>query len=520
MFMNNFSFVILALLTCLSASAQGIILNSEYALPSNTLFENRDGTYLINNCGEIINEWPTIKRTDNHPKLLSNGHIVYINDNKVFEQDWDGNIVKLLDHEESNLMLDYEVIVLPSGNYLCIARRIENLNFFQNIGYDYNANGFPTYDDAIVEIDKDSGKVVWEWRISDHTIQDKDTDLENYGTINENPQLLNINAISNYDWDHDETFMINGMDYNPDLDQIVVSVRKMSEIAIIDHSTTTEQAKTSEGGKYGKGGDILYRWGNPQNYSRKTEADRKLYFQHNPNWVQYGDHKDKIIIYNNGLNRPVNGIENRYSTVEIVAPDIKSDGSYNEIIDVAYFPTEPDLILDGRILDFYSGYTSGAKVLPNGNIYITVGRELDFLEVTLESKLVWRYEAIKESYIFRSEKYPLDHPGFENSNTTTSGTVEFPSSNYDCTLDGTDYTSELQPEENNVTILHENDRLIMTADKVAFKYAIYNLNGRLFQKTNNMALYHQSETNLIASGLYIVHISNQAHSQTKKVFIK
>jgi hypothetical protein len=60
-------------------------------------------------------------------------------------------------------------------------------------------------------------------------------------------------------WNH-----MNSIDYNPTFDQIAMSVRGNSEVWIIDHSTTTAQAKGHTGGKYGKGGDLLYRYGNPE----------------------------------------------------------------------------------------------------------------------------------------------------------------------------------------------------------------------------------------------------------------
>ncbi|MGC8644373.1 MAG: hypothetical protein ACP5XB_31305, partial [Isosphaeraceae bacterium] len=60
-----------------------------------------------------------------------------------------------------------------------------------------------------------------------------------------------------------------------ELDQILLSVHSFSEIWIIDHGTTTAEAATHKGGRSGKGGDLLYRWGNPQAYRAGTAADQQ-----------------------------------------------------------------------------------------------------------------------------------------------------------------------------------------------------------------------------------------------------
>lgn len=64
---------------------------------------------------------------------------------------------------------------------------------------------------------------------------------------------------------------MNGIDYNPVLDQIALSTHNLNEWYIIDHSTTTAEAATSSGGNSGKGGDLLYRWGNPAAYQATKE---------------------------------------------------------------------------------------------------------------------------------------------------------------------------------------------------------------------------------------------------------
>jgi hypothetical protein len=81
---------------------------------------------------------------------------------------------------------------------------------------------------------------------------------------------------------------MNAVDYHPRLDQIAVSLPGIGEVWILDHSTTTEEARGSSGGRSGQGGELLYRWGNPRVYGRGTKADQQLFYQHQVLWIPDG----------------------------------------------------------------------------------------------------------------------------------------------------------------------------------------------------------------------------------------
>ncbi|MEM1216214.1 MAG: aryl-sulfate sulfotransferase [Bacteroidota bacterium] len=412
----------------------GIKLNTENSFPGYTLFSSFNGTNLIDNCGELVNNWNT-GAMNNHPKLLPNGHLLYMTHNTIYEVDWNNNIIVSTVETDLALILEYEIIKLPNENYLCLGRRDFSLDEFRDIGYNLNL-GFPSVVDVVVEVARESGEIVWEWNIADHVIQERDPMLPNYGSVANHPELLNVDAIATYDWQSYESFMINGMDYNPTLDQIALSVRKISEVVIIDHSTTTTEAAGSTGGNSGRGGDILYRWGNPQNYGRGTSADRQLFFQHNPNWITEGPYAGHLIIYDNGLNRPDVAFNDRYSTVPIINPPVDAQGNYQLLPDSAYAPAVPTLRyskVDGDA-PFYSGYTSGAEWLPNGNIFITEGVNGYLKELNPEGELVWEYQVPTVGYVFRTERYPLDYPAFDNQELSPQGPVPNTGSDYECML--------------------------------------------------------------------------------------
>jgi hypothetical protein len=186
------------------------------------------------------------------------------------------------------------------------------------------------------------------------------------------------------DWMH-----MNAVDYNEDLDQIVVSSPHFSEVFIIDHSTTTEQAKGHTGGRWGKGGDILYRWGNPRAYRNGTKADQRLYFQHNVQWIRKGLHGEgHLLVFNNGSGRK----PDEYSSVDEFVPPTDKSGNY---IREEGAPFGPEKALWSYSApnkkDFYSFFISGVERLPNGNTLIDSGSSGTVFEITPEGETIWKF---------------------------------------------------------------------------------------------------------------------------------
>ena len=120
----------------------------------------------------------------------------------------------------------------------------------------------------------------------------------------------------------------NAVDYNAELDQIALSSYHYSEVYIIDHSTSTKEAAGHSGGRWGKGGDLLYRWGNPKNYKRGDDESMQLFAQHDVHWIDDGlPGAGNILIFNNGF------AANRASTTVVeLTPPMNADGSYTRLV--------------------------------------------------------------------------------------------------------------------------------------------------------------------------------------------
>jgi hypothetical protein len=223
-----------------------------------------------------------------------------------------------------------------------------------------------------------------------------------------------------------DLYHVNAIKYNAELDQIAISSPVLNEIIIIDHSTTTKEASGHRGGKWGKGGDFLYRWGNPKNYREGDSTDQQLFAQHDVRWIEKGyPGEGNLTIFNNDI--PGKDSVN-YSSVIEIKPTVDQNRNYILLDNKRFGPKGPTWqYIASDSVSFYASFVSGAQRLSNGNTFINEGPRGRFMEVTPDGKLVWEYlnpyrgdhrkpngdpyPMMPITYMmFRSNFIPADHP--------------------------------------------------------------------------------------------------------------
>ena len=318
---------------------------------------------------------------------------------------WDGDLVWEYELSNTDYQHHHDIEPLPNGNILMIAWERKTAEEAYAAGRT-SLNDNPLnemWSSSIFEIQSDGnggGEIVWEWHLWDHLIQDENPDSDNYGIIGDHPELFDINKGwlggggpqgGNADWMH-----LNTISYNIEYDQIVISSHRVDEIFVIDHSTTIEEAASHSGGNYGKGGDFLYRWGNPQNYDRGNNSDNLIGHQHSINWIPDGyPGEGNFILFNNDGNEAIE-----------FSPPIDENGFY--IIEDGQ-PYGPDNIVWSS--PYYStDMQGGAFRLPNGNTLITDCDSANIEEVTESGSIVWSYSQSGNNVnIARAQKYAIDY---------------------------------------------------------------------------------------------------------------
>jgi len=375
-------------------------------------------TYLVDADHNVINEWESEHLPANAAYMLPNGHMLRVGRDPtpaaeivsgaggiLEEYDWAGDLVWAYDHTGPDILAHHDIEPMPNGHVLVVAYDVFTADDAIAAGRDPdNVAMDGLWADGIVEIDPVTDTVVWEWHVWDHMVQDFAPAADNYGVVADSPHLIDINWTREVlsprpDWTH-----VNAVAYDESLDQIVLSPRTFSEIWIIDHSTTTAEAATGEGGNAGAGGDLLYRWGNPATYQQGEDSDRDLYFQHNPRWIEEGKPgAGNLLIFDNGdeMLRP-------YSRVVELETPLLPDLTY-AIEGAAYGPDSPTLVYEDPET-FYSPFISGATRSSDGTTTICSGVDGLVFDVDAGGSVVWTLDL--ETSAFRAERYEADDPAW------------------------------------------------------------------------------------------------------------
>lgn len=492
-------------------------------------------TYVVDNCGNVVNQWDSEATPGLSAYLTPEGNLIRTrreNNSTFFAGgsgggieifNWFGQVIWNYVLSDENNLLHHDIAILPNGNILAIAFELISEDEALSLGRRLDLTSDDgLWTDVIIEIEvlpNFEHEIVWKWRAIDHIVQNENAALPNFGSIEDFPERLDVNFIDDtqgstsiLDWMHS-----NAIDYNPELDQILLNSRNYSEFYIIDHSTTTEEASTSEGGKYGKGGDLLYRWGNPSAYNAGTEDDRRLYNQHDAHWIDEGlEDGGKVIVFNNGLGRPGGTI----SSVDIIAPPVLEDGSY--MFDGFRFgPEQAEWIygLEEDEEDITSLRISGVGRQPNGNTLITVGSKGELIEIDKDKNVVWRYivptratgantQGLLPSIntVFRSYKYPLDYPAFANNNITISDPIELEPNNSFCLLLPVNETAELAKPIKLLGNLIGNELRLYSEQEISI--SILDISGQV-QDAFDLQIGEQTlMISNLASGMYFIRQSN------------
>ncbi len=540
---NSFFIVFVIIVGASSVFAQntvGTTLNTESSYDAYTLFTLKNTTYLINNCGQVINTWSSDFTPGFSVYLLPDGNLLRaeFNDNsgpfipgkggRVAISDWNSNIIWHYDFSSSLTTQHHDICPLPNGNILVLLVEVKTES--QALFAGRNPNNLvegSLFSEKIIEVrpvGENDVEVVWEWNIWDHLIQDFDDTKTNYGDVLHNPQLLDINYLG-FSEGKENWLHVNSIQYNEDLDQIVISTRQLNEIYIIDHATSKQEAASHSGGEREKGGDFLYRWGNPLAYKAGTVEDQKLYGQHFPNWIEKGfSDEGKIMIFNNGFGR-----DTEFSSVNIIDPPQTNPGDYiinsGEKIGPANFdwtyidPDDP--------LNFFSKIMSSAQRLPNGNTLICEGTEGHFFEIDKNKIIVWNYvvpisqdgilsqgDAPDPSRFFRAYKYAPENPAFDGKDMSSGDPIEHNFNINEClSLD----VEEVEVSEFHIYPNPVKESLHIISALQIYKLELYNVQGIKIKKVLNQSTLYVSD---LTSGMYILRVYSENKISSKKIIIE
>lgn len=444
-----------------------------------TLFGTHGTSYLIDMAGQVVHSW----RLGTNPRLLENGNLLDASRDdpsgfqRLVEVDWDGRKVWEYTEKRDGYAPHHDWVrlfnkKLNAWTTMYIANK--SISHDQAIAAGADPRKGP-YEggqmDAVVEVDKD-GKVVWEWCFFDHVVQDVDAGKSNYvgqgKSIADYPNRININLPGRplkRDWLH-----CNSMDYNAELDQVVVN-SVQGELYVIDHGNTfvPGDPEASIRKAASPAGDFLYRFGDParyaqgdpprvlENWDNATSGHKQMGGAHDVHWIKPGlPGAGHLMVFNNGQYLFQRTPQ---SSILEINPFLNGSGQdtggYINPPQAGYVREEYDrdthnpprqvsrhVVWAYRSLNnhgFFSQIGCSGQRLPNGNTLICSDTEGHLFEVTSSGALVWEYinpvtrdfgtlKTMPDSLpmvnsVFRAYRYSADSPALKGRELKPLGTI-------------------------------------------------------------------------------------------------
>ena len=420
----------------------------------NLLFPHGQGTvWLLNECGEVVHRWDDAMNRvpGNAVRLQPNGDLLVCYNRRGSATDpiwaggggqwvelrtWDNELKWSFELNNASARLHHDAIMLPNGHVLMIAWENKTPGEAIDAGRDpLLITEDAVWPDYILEYAPDLDAVVWQWHAWDHLVQEFDPSKDNFGLVRDHPERIDLNHIyisGQADWMH-----ANAIDYHPGLDLIMLSVPHFDEIWFIDHSTSVEEAAGRSGGYWGKGGDLVYRWGNPRAYGRGDSTDQQVFFGHDCHWIDdfvgpEHPHYGQVAFFNNRV-----GVER--SRADVFAPVVDTLTRTFGMIGNVWGPVGPADTLQHPETPYlmWSSGLSSYQLLPNGNTLVLVGRSGYAFEMTPDNEIVWEFivpirngafiaqgETAQNNTTFRMTRYPVDYPAFEGKELSRIGFME------------------------------------------------------------------------------------------------
>ncbi|MDY3919142.1 MAG: aryl-sulfate sulfotransferase [Candidatus Limivivens sp.] len=265
---------------------------------------------------------------------------------------------------------------------------------------------FSTVEDRIVEVDRETGDIVWELNLADLI------DPSDGGSLNR----------SDRDWCHN-----NSIDYEEETDTLMLSCRNLDAVLGIDR--TKKELKWVLGDPTGFSGIPAEKFFTPVNIENGFEWQ---YAQHNATFLPDGS----ILLFDNGSYRAKAGNEDQA---------VSGDGVYSRAV---RYRIDPEAMTIEQLWSYgkergpqwYSGYISGVSYLSEKNYWITSGSnsydaENNTYDVTPAKSLscdyhTWLnqvkdgelvYELVLPALSYRSIRIPM-YPGEDTYSIYERGT--------------------------------------------------------------------------------------------------